>query len=52
MDNENQITVPPSFLAVHSDARGRLLARQIVDRSHHAAHKAALLQERRHRIAP
>ena len=24
MDNENQITVPPSFLAVYSDARGRL----------------------------
>ena len=24
MDNENQITVPPSFLAVYGDARGRL----------------------------
>ena len=24
MENENQITVPPSFLAVYSDARGRL----------------------------
>ena len=24
MDNENQITVPPSFLAVYSDRRGRL----------------------------
>lgn len=24
MENENQITVPPSFLAVHSDARNRL----------------------------
>lgn len=26
MDNENQITVPASFLAVYSDARGRLHA--------------------------
>lgn len=24
MDNENQIFVPPSFMAVYSDARGRL----------------------------
>ena len=24
MDNENQITVPPSFLAAYSDTRGRL----------------------------
>ena len=27
MDNDNQITVPPSFLAVYSDARGRLRER-------------------------
>lgn len=27
MDDENQIFVPPSFMAVYSDARGRLRAR-------------------------
>lgn len=27
MDDDNQILVPPSFIAVHSDARGRLRER-------------------------